>query len=680
MSTSRFGRVRAQLAGWRAERAQFGTRHATVHRIRRLLDLGPVTEGRVELITGQIDQLTGRVGHDEVESTERFDAAARTATETAEALERAVATTAAHRSETELFQRVWTTTAWLESIHVEEDMLVSVALPTRGMRPDGLRRAVDSVVRQAYERWELVVAVDGSEASVAAVESQLPPDERVRVVHSPRQGVSAARNSALAEARGELVAYVDDDNLMAPLWLKAVVWAAARDPDAAIFLGAQLVESGHERGLPDPGPALWAPTFDRRRLRRGNYVDQGAIAHRRNLPEAQYDESLAANVDWDLLLRMTERRDPVMIPVVAGHYAIDVPDRLTNGPDAARSWEIVSARARSLTSLRVLALNAMYPLITETYIGEDLDALATEGAEIACCVMGKRTAPAASPYPLYHDPVLAVAEHEPDVVLIHWAGVGLNSRELLHRLGVPYAVRAHSFPDETELIRQLLEDPQCVGVWCFPHQAFDHPRLHALPTMFTSHERLPRPAAERDLVLSSSAGLPKKDFPLLVEALGLLSGVERRIVVGTTAEHESVITDVVLLTQELDDPPLVQANLTREQVFELLGRTSVLVYTLAPSSGFGCPMSVVEAMTAGACIVLPERPEVREVFGPDVRTYVTARDIARHVETVLAGGADIDAERERLRAWALERFCDAEIGKRFSAELAQAVADQLPGG
>jgi glycosyltransferase involved in cell wall biosynthesis len=685
MAARGFERIRAHVASWRAERARVGTRQATVHRIRSLLDLGPVTSGRVELMTGQIDRLQGRVGDDEVGADRRFDAldrrfddTTRAVDETKGAVEREAATAAAHRAESELFQQVWTTTAWLESVPVEEDVLVSVALPTRGVRRRRLRAAVDSVLRQAYGNWELVVAVDGTEDTVAAVTAQLPRDERVRVVRSPRTGVSAARNTAFDEGRGEIVAYVDDDNLMGPLWLKAVVWTAGRHPDAAVFVGAQLLESGLERGLSEDRPALWIHPFDRARLRRGNYIDQGAVAHRRNLPEAHYDESLSANVDWDFLLRVTERREPAMIPVVAGHYRTDANDRITNDPDAARSWEVVRARARAMTPLRVLALNEMYPLISETYTGEDLDALAREGAEIACCVLGKRSAPAPSPYPLYHDPVVAVAEHEPDVVLVHWAYVGLKRRALLHELGVPYAVRGHSFAAEPDQVRQLVEDPRCVGVWCFPHHGFDHPRIHPLPTVFTSHESLPHPASERDLVLSSSAGLPKKDFSLLVAAFGALEGVERRIVVGTTAEYESVVTDLVLATQELDDPPLVQANLTRPQVFELLGRTSVLVYTLAPDAGFGCPMSVVEAMTAGACVVLPERPEVRRVFGPDVRTYATVDDIVHHVRTVMAGGPAVAEERERLRSWALERFCDPEIGKRFYDELARAVrAEEL---
>ena len=312
--------------------------------------------------------------------------------------------------------------------------------------------------------------------------------------------------------------------------------------------------------------------FDRRRLERGNYLDQGVLAHRRTLTDAHYDESLAASVDWDFLLRATAEHDPALIPVVASCYRTDAPDRITGRQDADASWKVVHARPRARSPLRVLAYNKMYPLISETYIGEELDALAAQGADIVCCSYDRRSAPAPSPYPLYRDLERAVAEHEPDVILTHWAPVAMERREVLRDLGVPFAVRGHSFANEPAELRQLVDEPLCVGVWCFPDHVWDHPKVHPLPTVFHGWRELPEPAATRDLVLSVSAGLSKKDFPLLVDAFAALPGVERRIVVGTTFGFESIVGDLVLATQELDDPPLIQANLIRDNVFELLAR------------------------------------------------------------------------------------------------------------
>jgi hypothetical protein len=678
MPSSRSERLRAQAGVWRADRAEHGIRHATVRRIRQLLDIGPVTTGRVDQMSHQIESLGGRADH--LDEYSRGVAAAVTGAEreATSARDAAVALVAAEQGARELVEQVWALTAWLETVPVAEDALVSVVLPTRGRRDETLRRAVDSVLAQGYERWQLIVVVDGDDEVTAAVRNDLPDDDRIDVVRSSGTGVSAARNTGLDQARGDLIAYLDDDNLMGPQWLRAVAWAGVEHPDVELFYGAELIDEPRERGRAGTIPTLHLAPFDRRRLARGNYIDQNAVAHRRSLPEAHYDESLAANVDWDFLLRATARREPLLVPVVASLYRTGAPDRLTVSEAAAPSWGVVSARARSLAPLRVLALNQLYPLLTETYISDDLDALAANGADVTCCVIQPRVAPARSPYPLYHDPARAVAEHDPDVVLVHWGGFGKHLQPVLHHLGVPYAVRTHSFADEPQMVRQLVDDPLCVGVWCFEHHAFDHPRVHSLPIVFTAADRLPPLCATRDLVLSVSATLPKKDFPFIVDAFAGIPGVDRRIVIGATAGHEDLVLELLGTTKELEDPPLVQMNLTRGQVFELLARTSALVYNATAESGFGCPMSVVEAMTAGACVLLPAREEVPLVFGPDARTFTSREDLVEHLWTILAGGPAVDAERLRVRNFALERFCDPEAGKRFYAELVDAVTTSRP--
>ena len=679
MPSSRWERVRAQAAAWKADRAVHGPRHATVLRLRQLLDLGPVTTGRVDQMSDQIEALRGRAAHLDQFSRDVADTATGAAREAATTRDAAGAAVTSERDARELFEQVWSMSAWLESVPAADETLVSVVLPTRGRRDETLRQAVDSVLAQGYACWQLIVVVDGDDDTLATVRRSLPDDDRIEVVRSSGTGVSAARNTGLDRARGELIAYLDDDNLMGPLWLKGVALASARYPDAELFFGAELVDSPPERGLTGSLPVLHLAEFDRKRLRRGNYLDQNVIAHRRDLPEAHYDEALPANVDWDFLLRATAQRDPVMIPLVASCYLTDKDDRLTGSEDAARSWTVVRARARMVEPLRILALNQLYPLTCETYIGEDLAALGAQGAEIVCCPLGRRATPGETPYRVFFDPRTAVAEHGPDVVLVHWTGFALQQQELLHELGIPYAVRGHSFANEPAGIRKVLEDPLCVGVWSFPGHKIDDPRVHALPSVFTRASELEDPASKRDLVVSLSSALPKKDFPLLVSAFAALPGVDRRIVVGLTAEHEGLIVDVVDLVLELEDPPLVQANLTRSQVFDLLRHTALLVYTLTPDAGFGNPSSVIEGMVAGTSVVLPDRPEVHEVFGPDIRTYRSATDIAEHARIVLRGGPDIEAERERLRGWALEHFCDPETGKRFYAELVDAVTTSRPG-
>lgn len=108
---------------------------------------------------------------------------------------------------------------------------LTVAVCTRD-RPAALQRAIDALIR-VLPREATVLVVDNSAAGGAAY--TLPGS--VRVVHEPAPGLSVARNRALREARTELVAFVDDDTVVAPGWATALVETLRDAPEAAALCG-----------------------------------------------------------------------------------------------------------------------------------------------------------------------------------------------------------------------------------------------------------------------------------------------------------------------------------------------------------------------------------------------------------------------------------------------------------
>jgi hypothetical protein len=227
-----------------------------------------------------------------------------------------------------------TTSKWIDLIEQPETMLVSVVMPTHN-RAGMLPRSIGSLLGQRYGRWELLVVDDGSTDDTTQVLDGYD-DPRIRRLHSNHVGCSGARNVALAALTGDVVVYLDDDNIMHPNWLTAVVWAFTQRPDVDVLYGARLIDDlGRVDGAFEGGllPFIQFEVFDRAALEQHNLADIGAIAHRAGLPEAHFDEQLVMFGDWDLLLRLTRDRDPLQLPVIAIGYATDSPNRLSDSQD-----------------------------------------------------------------------------------------------------------------------------------------------------------------------------------------------------------------------------------------------------------------------------------------------------------------------------------------------------------
>src|SRR5579862_5177421 len=95
--------------------------------------------------------------------------------------------------------------------------LVSVTIRTRN-RVDYLRQAVDSVLKQTFTDWELIISDEASsDATPRFCEELQQSDARVRVFrHEPPLGASNNWRFLLASSRGKYFACLDDDNLYLP--------------------------------------------------------------------------------------------------------------------------------------------------------------------------------------------------------------------------------------------------------------------------------------------------------------------------------------------------------------------------------------------------------------------------------------------------------------------------------
>lgn len=96
----------------------------------------------------------------------------------------------------------------------------SIIIPVYNVAPY-LRECLDSVLAQTFADWEAICVDDGStDGSGAILDEYAARDPRLRIFHQPNAGVSAARNKALDEAKGEYVTFLDGDDVVDQDWLK----------------------------------------------------------------------------------------------------------------------------------------------------------------------------------------------------------------------------------------------------------------------------------------------------------------------------------------------------------------------------------------------------------------------------------------------------------------------------
>jgi len=112
--------------------------------------------------------------------------------------------------------------------------LITVAVCTRD-RAASLAHTLDSLLRQTYRARDILVVDNASrdDATERMVCARYPA---VRYVREPQPGLDWARNRAITEARGSLIAYIDDDAIADPGWLQALV-AGFAAPDVACVTG-----------------------------------------------------------------------------------------------------------------------------------------------------------------------------------------------------------------------------------------------------------------------------------------------------------------------------------------------------------------------------------------------------------------------------------------------------------
>lgn len=212
---------------------------------------------------------------------------------------------------------------------------VSVVIPTHN-RADLLGRAVRSVLAQTFSDLEVLIADDASTHETGTMLRAIG-DPRIRHLrHETNRGVSAARNTALTNATGEFIAFLDDDDEWLPEKLRIQLsrFEELDDSVGLVYSGYQERHGETNRLSTEIIPTQRGRLFERL-LRQGAFSHASAILVRARCFETVglFDETIRYGEDFDMWLRLAKEYEFDFVPVSLVRRYVHA-DGLTQNYDA----------------------------------------------------------------------------------------------------------------------------------------------------------------------------------------------------------------------------------------------------------------------------------------------------------------------------------------------------------
>jgi glycosyltransferase involved in cell wall biosynthesis len=181
---------------------------------------------------------------------------------------------------------------------------VSVVIPCY-QHAEFLAEAVESVIGQTFEDWEIVIVDDGStDATTPTAEALIAAhrDRRIRLIGQANQGPATARNNGIASSSGRYILPLDADDVLLPQMLAKTVALLEHEPDVAIAYTDQVYFGTASRTVRTPA---WEPDL----LRRRNLFAYASL-YRRTVWEGVggYNPNMRLGYeDWDFWIGAAER-------------------------------------------------------------------------------------------------------------------------------------------------------------------------------------------------------------------------------------------------------------------------------------------------------------------------------------------------------------------------------------
>jgi glycosyltransferase involved in cell wall biosynthesis len=221
---------------------------------------------------------------------------------------------------------------------LNEHIAFSIIMPTYN-RKYCIQNAIDSLLRQTYQRFELIIIDDGSTDGTGQFLHDMYAQEiinkKIKYIKLPtNQGAAFARNIGIRESQFRWIGYLDTDNHMHNDFLETFANSIKNSAFEIHYAQVKLRQSQTIMGRP----------FDFDELLQFNYIDLGVLVHSCSLSKelGGFDVNLNRLIDWDLIIKYTERYPPKFIKKVLLDYDDNTESsRITNRVSAPEAYKQV---------------------------------------------------------------------------------------------------------------------------------------------------------------------------------------------------------------------------------------------------------------------------------------------------------------------------------------------------
>lgn len=183
--------------------------------------------------------------------------------------------------------------------------MISIIIPTYN-RESTIKRSIDSILRQTYQDFEIIVVDDNSTDNTKKVVLDIK-DKRVKYIkHEYNLGANAARNTGVENARGDIVAFQDSDDEWAENKLeKQLYYMELKDADIVSCCISKF--EGKNRGKVIPGRKIDSKNI-KTELLYGNFISgQTILGKKECFVEEKFDDTLPRLQEWELMIRLSQK-------------------------------------------------------------------------------------------------------------------------------------------------------------------------------------------------------------------------------------------------------------------------------------------------------------------------------------------------------------------------------------